>query len=219
MDIQSAGVLTAIGMSFGAGFLSVASPCVLPVLPIIVTGSESDSRFRPLLIVLGLSLTFILMGVVTSAFGSLITGRMYYIEKIAGSIIVVFGLLMLADKNIFKNVTFFNRLSGPRKGIWSGFVIGATLGLIWIPCIGPLLSGVLAMVATKANIGYGVLLLAFYSLGFSIPVFLAGYFSQFFRKKLGTMQKSAMAIRIISGVLLILFGIYIIVNGLVAFTI
>ena len=215
MDILSINLFTAMTMAIGAGILSVASPCVLPVIPIIVTGSEDDNKYRPLLIVLGLSLTFISMGVITSSFGSLISGKMLYIEKVAGGIIILIGILKLMDNNIFKSITSFNRLSKPRKGVFSGFIIGATLGLIWIPCIGPLLSGVLTIVATEGKISYGIFLLAFYSLGFSIPILLAGYFSHFFRKKLGSIQKFAVVIRIASGVILILFGIYIMAKGMV----
>ncbi len=213
MDIS----LTNILLTVLAGITSVASPCVLPVIPIIVTGRETDHRFRPLLIVLGLSFSFILMGVVSASFGSLVAGKMMVIEKAAGVIIVLFGVLMLFDINLFKRITIFNRIQSRSGGSLSGLFLGVTLGIIWIPCIGPILSGVLAMVASQGEIAQGIVMLAFYSLGFSIPILIAGYGSQFFRQRISGIMKHQRLIRYISGGVLIVFGIYIFRNGLLGF--
>ncbi len=204
-------------LAVGAGIASVASPCVLPVVPIIVTGTAGDYRHRPLLIVLGLAITFILMGVVTSLFGSFIAGKMLYVEKIAGIIVLIMGLLILGDVNIFKKITAFNRLGAGRKGKWSGFILGLTLGLVWIPCIGPLLSGILAMVASQGQLLGGIIYLALYALGFAIPMLLVGYSSQFMLKKIRKLQQHPIIIRAFSGGILILFGGYIFFNGILGF--
>jgi len=213
MDIS----LTNILLTVLAGITSVASPCVLPVIPIIVTGSDKDHRFRPLLIVLGLSFSFILMGVISASFGSLVAGKMMAIEKAAGVIIVLFGVLMIFDINLFKRITIFNRLQSSSGGSLSGLFLGVTLGIIWIPCIGPILSGVLAMVASQGQIAQGSVMLAFYSLGFAIPILIAGYGSQFFRQRISGVMKYQRLIRYISGGVLIVFGIYIFRNGLLGF--
>jgi cytochrome c biogenesis protein CcdA len=213
MDITLGNIL----LTFLAGITSVASPCVLPVIPIIVTGTSEDYRHRPLLIVLGLSIAFILMGIVSTLFGSLVAGRILYIEKAVGLLIVLFGALMLFDINPFKKITLLSRFQGGSGGRWSGLIMGLALGIIWIPCIGPMLSGVLALVAGKANLATGIVLLAIYSLGFSIPMLLAAYSSQFFRQKIAVVQKYPLVIRFISGTILILFGLYIFQQGLVSF--
>jgi cytochrome c-type biogenesis protein len=211
--------LVNIALTLGAGFLSVASPCVLPIIPIITAGTEKDHRYRPLFIVSGLTLTFILMGIISSSFSFLIEGKMYYIEKITGILIVLLGIAMILDFNPFEKITFFNRFAGKRgKGNWSGFALGATLGLIWIPCIGPLLSGILAMVAANATLKGGIVLLAVYSLGFSIPILTAAYFTQFFRNKISLLQRHPFAVHLISGCLLIILGGYIFIKGMVGFT-
>ncbi|MBC8146361.1 MAG: sulfite exporter TauE/SafE family protein, partial [Bacteroidetes bacterium] len=90
-------------------------------------------------------------------------------------------------------------------------------GLIWIPCVGPMLSGVLTMVATKGQILYGVVLLLFYSLGFAIPMLIMGYSSQALRQKIRSVQQYSLAIRIVSGSILIVFGLYILLNGILGF--
>ena len=93
--------IVSLFVTFGAGFASVLSPCVLPVIPIIVTGTENDNKYRPLFIVGGLSLTFIIMGIISSLMGSFIGGKIFYVEKAAGVIIIILGILMLLNINLF----------------------------------------------------------------------------------------------------------------------
>ncbi len=198
-----------------AGFASIASPCVLPMIPIIVTGTNDDHKYRPLLIVLGLSLSFIMMGVITSLFAGAVAGYMPIVEKVVGIVIMAFGLSMLAGINIFKKFTFFYQAQRfESKGKWSGLLLGLILGIIWIPCVGPMLSGVLALVATQGQLSSGLILLAFYSLGFSIPMLLAGYASQSFRHKIRVINEHPTAVRLLSGLLLIALGYYILTAGM-----
>ena len=206
--------MTTIAMAIFAGIASVASPCVLPVVPIIVTGTETDHKHRPLLIVLGLSLSFMAMGLLTSLFGGAIAGVMPLLEKGAGVMIVVFGLLMLFDINLFKKLTLFSNIKGGGQGRWSGLVMGLTLGLVWIPCVGPMLAGVLTLVATDGRLSTGIILLACYSIGFAIPMLLLGYASQSIRQKIKQVNAHPLAIRLISSGLLIVFGVLILTKGM-----
>ena len=203
-----------MAMTIFAGIASVASPCVLPIVPIIVTGTETDHKHRPLLIVLGLSLSFMTMGLMTSLFGGAIAGVMPLLEKAAGIMVLVFGLLMLFDINPFKKLTLFSNIKGGSQGRWSGLVMGLTLGLVWIPCVGPMLAGVLTLVATDGRLSTGVILLACYSLGFAIPMLLLGYASQSVRQKIKQMNAHPLVIRLVSGGLLIVFGIFILTKGM-----
>lgn len=206
---------TTLFMVTFAGFASIASPCVLPMVPIIVTGTSDDHKYRPLLIVAGLSLSFIMMGVITSLFAGAVAGFMPLVEKVVGIVVIAFGLSMLAGINVFKRFTFFYKAQRfQSKGKWSGLLLGFTLGIVWIPCVGPMLSGVLALVATQGQLSSGLILLAFYSLGFSIPMLLAGYASQSFRHKIRAVNEHPTAVRLISGLLLIAFGYYILTAGM-----
>ena len=209
--------ITTLLMVTFAGVASIASPCVLPMVPIIVTGTSDDHKYRPLLIVTGLSFSFIMMGVLTSLFAGAVAGLMPTVEKMVGVVVIIFGLSMLFGMNVFKKFTFFYKAQQfQSKGKWSGLILGMTLGIIWIPCVGPMLSGVLALVATQGQLSSGLILLAFYSLGFSIPMLLAGYASQSFRHKIRAVNEHPTAIRLISGVLLIAFGYYILTAGMLA---
>jgi cytochrome c-type biogenesis protein len=206
-----------IFLVFLAGLTSVASPCVFPIVPIVVTGGGQDHRFRPIMIVAGLSLTFTTMGILSSLFGSVIGSKMPYVEKVAGALITLFGLLLVANVNLFKQLHFFSRFAEKSRGKWGGFFLGFTLGIIWIPCVGPMLSGVLAMVAVKGAILTGAGLLLVYSLGFAVPMLLAGYASQFFRQKIRKIGTFPYVINAVSGVILIALGLFIVFKGMVGF--
>jgi cytochrome c-type biogenesis protein len=202
---------------FTAGLMSVLSPCVLPIVPIVVTGNNNEHKWRPMLVVSGLSLTFIILGVLSSLFGSVIGPKMLFIEKIAGILIAIFGILLLFNVNLFKHLSFFSRFAQKSKGRFGGFFLGLTLGIIWIPCVGPMLSSVLALVATEGKMAIGIFMLLIYSAGFSIPLLLAGYASQFFRKRLRSIGKFPYTVNLISGLILIGLGLFIIFRGILGF--
>jgi cytochrome c-type biogenesis protein len=206
-----------IALVFGAGVASVLSPCVLPVVPIVVTGSTDDHRLRPLLVVSGLAITFMTMGVVSSLFGAVIGSKMFYVDKAAAVIIVMFGLLLIFNVNLFKHLGFISNLGGKTRGRLGGFVLGLILGIIWIPCVGPMLSGVLALVATQGKIGTGLFLLFVYSAGFAVPMLVAGYASQFFRARFRKIGKFPYVINIVSGLLLVGLGVFIFFRGMAGF--
>jgi cytochrome c-type biogenesis protein len=206
--------LSTLALTFGAGLASVASPCVLPVVPIIVAGGADDHRWRPALIVAGIATSFVLMGVVTSLFGAAIGPAVPWLERAVGVLVVAFGLLLLADVNLFKGLTALQRVQGRWTGRWSGLLLGASLGLVWIPCVGPMLSGVLAMVAARGTLGAGVALLAVYALGFGVPMLAVGYGSQALRRRIGVLSRHPATVRWTSGLLLIAFGVVILRKGM-----
>lgn len=206
--------LSALALSFGAGLASVASPCVLPVVPIIVTGTAEEHRARPALIVAGIALSFIAMGVASSLFGAAIGHALPLLEKGVGVVVLAFGLLLLADVNLFKRLTFLQRIQVVGAGPWSGLLLGASLGLVWIPCVGPMLSSVLAMVATRGSLAAGVLLLFVYSLGFAVPMLAVGYGSQALRQRVRAVAAHPVAVRWVSGLLLVAFGVLILRKGM-----
>ncbi len=206
--------LVAVALTFGAGIASVASPCVLPVLPIILAGAPDEHRARPALVVAGIALSFTAMGVVTSLFGGAIAPVLPSLEKVVGVLVVAFGLLFLADVNLFKRMTWLQGIQARAQGQWAGLLLGLTLGLVWIPCVGPLLSGVLATVATKGSLATGVALLLVYSLGFAVPMLAVAYGSQALRQRVRVVASYPVAIRWASGLLLVAFGAVILRKGM-----
>jgi cytochrome c-type biogenesis protein len=203
-----------LALSFGAGLASVASPCVLPVVPLLVTGTSEDHRARPALVVAGLATSFAAMGVLTSLFGAAVGPAVPRLEKAVGVLVVAFGAFLLADVNLFKRFTFLQRVGAPGGGRLSGFILGLSLGLVWIPCVGPMLSGVLATVATQGSLATGIALLLAYAAGFAVPMLLVGYGSQSLRQRVRAIAAHPVAVRWASGLLLVAFGAVILRRGM-----
>jgi len=201
-------------LAFGAGLASVASPCVLPVVPVIVAGTADDHRSRPALVVTGIAASFVAMGVLTSLFGAAVGPALPWLEKAVGALVVAFGVLLLARVNLFERLSFLQRVGSPGDGRWSGLLLGLSLGLVWIPCVGPMLSGVLATVAAKGTLAAGVVLLAAYSLGFAVPMLAVGYGSQALRQRIRAVAGRPDAVRWASGLLLVAFGALILRKGM-----
>ena len=124
-------------IAFGAGLISIFSPCVLPLLPAIVASSTDRGRFRPIAIVLGLSISFTTMGLVASAFGSAFTAYSSYLFAAAILLIIAMGFWMLFDLHLPYNTPrlgLIDRVSRktydiPTEGIASGLVLGLALGI------------------------------------------------------------------------------------------
>jgi len=206
--------LSAIALTFGAGLASVASPCVLPVVPLIVTGTAEDHRWRPALIVAGIAASFVAMGVLTSLFGAAIGPFLPRLEKGVGALVVLFGVLLLLDVNLFKRLTWLQRIQPAAGGRFAGLLLGLSLGLVWIPCVGPMLSGVLAMVAARGTLLSGIGLLLVYSAGFAVPMLAVGYGSQALRTRIRLVSSHPLAVRWGSGLLLVGFGWVILTKGM-----
>ena len=204
-------------MAIGAGLASVLSPCVLPVIPIVMAGSERDDRLRPLMVVTGLSLSFMAMGAVSSLFGALLIGKTRYIEIAGSTIIVLMGLMVIFDVSIFKRFTSFSSIQVKGQGRLGGLILGLSLGLIWVPCVGPFLSSTLAMVGTSGQLATGITLLGFYSLGLAIPMLIIGYSSQWLQNRIKSLLKHEAILRYLTGGTLLAFGLYQIILGNTAF--
>lgn len=213
MDVSIMNILMAIG----AGLASVLSPCVLPVIPIIMAGAERKDRLRPLIVVTGLSLSFMTMGAVSSLFGALLIGKTRYIELAGASVIVIMGLMVMFDVSIFKRFYQLSNIRVKGEGRIGSLILGLALGVIWVPCVGPFLSSTLAMVATNGQLAGGIMLLGFYSLGLAIPMLIVGYSSQLLQNKIRGLLKHDTILRYVTGGILVAFGLYLIIAGNVAF--
>lgn len=209
--------IVTIVMAIGAGLASVLSPCVLPVIPIIMAGAERSDRLRPLIIVTGLSISFMAMGAISSLFGALLIGKTRYIEIAGAVVIVLMGLMVMFDMSIFKRFYQLSNIRVKGEGRVGAMVLGMALGIIWVPCVGPFLSSTLTMVATSGQLVTGIILLAFYSVGLALPMLIVGYSSQLLQNKIKGMLRHESVLRYVTGGILVLFGLYPLVAGNFAF--
>ncbi len=197
--------------AFGAGIISVSSPCILPLLPAVLATSAGKDKLRPLAIVLGVSISFITMGVITSAFGAVFHTHIGEMKILAEVLILLMGFALLLDLSLFNSFSKFPLLAGMNEqGPVSGFLLGLSLGVLWIPCVGPILGSILTLVALDGNAINGALTLSVYSLGFAIPMLILAYFAQLSSSKMRLISKYDAVFKKGGGIVLILFGLWMI---------
>jgi len=173
--------------AFGAGFISFVSPCVLPVIPgilAVVTGSNiATERPHPgrvlrdtMLFVLGFSIVFVALGAGATTIGGLLFRNQALLARITGALILAMGLYLLGSlfaKSpwLYQEKRFHPRLE--RFGPFAAPITGVAFGFGWTPCIGPVLTSVLAVAATQDSAREGALLLAAYAAGLGLPFLIA----------------------------------------------
>ena len=212
-----------IGIALLAGFLSFASPCVLPIVPgylTFITGlsfddlSQGRSRvilgglLKSLPFVLGFSLVFIALGAGASALSVLLRSHLGLLKGIAGAGIMLLGLHLTGLVPI-PGLSRERRFSGQDTppGMVRAFVAGLLFAFGWTPCVGPILAAILALAATAETLGQGVLLLAVYSLGLGIPFILAAAFLNGFLAMFGGLKAHLRRLEIAGGTLLMVVGV------------
>lgn len=178
--------------AFGGGLVSFLSPCVLPIVPAylsMLTGLEvSELReggrghtgrlLRDVgLFVAGFSLVFVLLGLSATSVGRVLFENQSLLTRVGGVLVVTMAFVMAAS--LFVDVPFLSgehRLQArpSRLGPFAAPVMGAAFGFGWTPCIGPILTSVLAIAATQGDAARGALLLGVYSAGLGIPFLVAG---------------------------------------------
>jgi cytochrome c-type biogenesis protein len=169
--------LGSLGLAFAAGVVTVTSPCVLPILPAILGMTATQSRGRGLLIALGLATGFTVLGASISLFGSLLGLDSGTVRIAAGIMLIVFGVLMLAPTLQYRLLGRAQFSLPSRLGTsgWSAFATGLLLGVTWIPCAGPVLGTVSALVFSRADVAMGTAMFFLYGLGVAIPVLGIAY--------------------------------------------
>ena len=211
-------------LSFGAGFISFLTPCVLPIIPgyiSYITGKklneiEKDKKvvlIKTILFSIGFSIVFIILGATASAVGNILLFLSNELRIAAGIIIIIFALQMLG---IF-NFNFLNKekrleTSSYKDNYAFPLVVGAAFAFGWTPCIGPVLGSILALSATETSIAKGILLLSFYSLGLAIPFIFSGYYMSKFLTTRQGFSKHYGRVTKIGGIILLLTGILIATN-------
>ena len=222
--------------AFGAGLLSFISPCVLPLIPgylSYVSGlslddlragtgattsiAQPDARRRvivaSLAFILGFSLVFVSLGASASLIGQFLMSRLTVLGKVAGAIIIVFGLHTMG---VFRIEWLYQdkRVQSNRRpaGFVGATLVGIAFAFGWTPCIGPILAGILAIAAAQDTVGDGVRLLLAYSLGLGVPFFATALAINRFFAAFAKIRRYYHAIEVVSGSLLVIIGVLIFTN-------
>ena len=206
-------------IAFSGGFVSFLSPCVLPLIPgyiSYISGQTLDEIIEDKKLVLlktiffsvGFSIVFVSFGITASFIGKFLINYSNQLRIIAGLIIILFSLQLIGLINLKilnSEARFFTK--NYRNNSIFPVIVGMAFGFGWTPCIGPILGSILALAAIEENIGKGILLLSFYSLGLAIPFIISGilidkflFFSKSFRKYISTITKVGGAILLLTGI-------------------
>lgn len=174
-------------LSFLAGMLSTLSPCVLPLIPIIIGGSLSTHRAGPWLIAAGLTCAFTLIGILLASIGSSLGLSQESFRWTGSMVMMVFGVILLSGSlqahfssglgglSQWGNV-LLERISG--QSLAGQFSLGLLLGLVWTPCIGPVMGATLALASQGGHFAQVALSMLLFGLGAGIPLVLLGYTSR-----------------------------------------
>lgn len=233
IEIIDAGLAPAMFVALLAGMLSFLSPCVLPIVPpylAYMSGvsvndmtEERTARGKALLsasfFVLGLSTVFLFLGFTASAFGAFFLQNQVLFARVAGVIVIVFGLHFLG---VFR-IPILDQEARLDAGDQGGSAVGAyLLGLAfafgWTPCIGPQLGAILSLAASEASIVRGTTLLAVYALGLGVPFLLVAVFMD---RSMGLMNKLKRHMKTIEramGGLLLLVGVALLTGAFTTFS-
>jgi cytochrome c-type biogenesis protein len=215
--------------AFLAGLISFLSPCVLPLVPGYIAlisgisveklkqheaGATRTVLVHSLLFVIGFSLVFVAFGASASAVGGFLLRHKVLLYKVAGVVIIAFGIFLLGVIKIpalYSDARYHRAVSPGKVG---SFLLGLAFAFGWTPCIGPILGAMLALAATRDTVAEGTFLLGVYSAGLGVPFLLTGLglnkflaFYQDFRRHLQWVER-------VAGVLLIAVGILVFLNKL-----
>ena len=207
---------------FLAGIVTAGTPCVIPIIPIILAGSIGH-RLRPFFIVLGSMVTFTLMGGLFSVIGSFAGGSQETLRGISIFVIIGFGAIM-ADSDVKEvYMKYSSRLVNRMRVVFIGnslkpvqneshplrgaFILGLSSGIVWLPCVGPTLGTVLTYVTYQGNVIIGLYLLGIYSLGFGLSLLAISYSAKHYSNKLKWVKEHSMSMERIAGWILILVGV------------
>ncbi|WP_395822616.1 cytochrome c biogenesis CcdA family protein [Collimonas sp.] len=200
-----------------AGILTIASPCVLPALPILLGTSVSSSgsapsRTRPLFIIAGFILSFSAFAMLLGAVSSSIHIAQDAIRTGAIALLGLSGLLRLWPRPYQMLVAYLQaplqrmQSAAPkvRPGNTGGFVLGMSLGAVWTPCAGPVLASILVLVVKAQDLGWSALLLLMYAIGAEIPMLAILYGGQYISRHVRVVARHAENLQRLFGVLVIL---------------
>lgn len=215
--------LSHVGLSLAAGSLTTLSPCVFPILPLVLGGAVQSNRLAPLAMGSGMAISFALIGLVIGALGPALGIDSDNVRIFGALLLIVFGLVMLVPVLNQRFTEWMlpiassanaasSRLDGGSLG--GAFLLGGVLGLVWSPCSGPLLASALTLVASEGGASRGALILGLFGIGAAIPLVAVAYASRKgFSRARGWVLGRIDAIKKAFGVVILITGVAILTGG------
>jgi cytochrome c biogenesis protein CcdA/thiol-disulfide isomerase/thioredoxin len=201
-----------IGLSFLEGLLLIASPCILPVLPLILSTSVDGGHRRPFGIISGFVIAFSLFALLSRELVAVLHINLDYIKYGSLILLALFGVVLLSEKlqTKFSNLTQGFASTGTtlsanaRDGFFSGVLIGILIGLVWTPCAGPILAVALVQIIREQNSLNAVFLILAFAIGAGIPMLIISLTGRKLMHKLTFLNTHAGIVRKFLGVLVLI---------------
>lgn len=202
-----------VALAFVAGLLTALSPCVLPLLPLVM-GSASRSRYGPAALAAGFVATFTVLGVGIAALGMALGLSDTIVRRTSAALLVAAGVLMISHRLqdavgqwLSPVASASARLSARVEQQLGGqFFIGALLGGVWSPCVGPTLGAALGLATRSETLAYATAIMAAFGMGSATLLLAAGYASRaVIGQRLRLLQAGARG-RVVLGIVLVLVG-------------
>lgn len=208
--------LTQTLLALAEGLGLALSPCILPVLPLILAGAATGSRSRPLQIVSGFILSFTLFSLLSRRIFIATGLQQDQIQWGAFLLLLVLGLIMLVPKLEEKFSALTSGLAGKAQNASSGrissmrgggFIVGGLIGLVWTPCAGPIMAAALLQVIQAHSELNAAATIAAFSIGAGLPMLAIGYFGQALTQYIRALSRRAVILRRAMGVVIIAFSL------------
>lgn len=195
------------GLAFLGGLLTVCSPCVLPILPLLVGRSLQSHRLAPLVLVAGLISGFAFIGSLLGITATWLTGLATLLRNGAIVLLLTLGLLAIFPQwsyRLFSLVPTLPIAKETKKpiGLMGEFWLGTQLGLLWTPCAGPVLGSILILAAVQRQAGSAFVLLLFFGIGTGLPLLAIAYGGRYVSQRLLSLRPHSALLQRIGGFLL-----------------
>lgn len=204
-----------LGFAFISGLITILSPCILPVLPIVLSSAGVGGKARPFGVITGFVIGFTFFTLALSALVTALGIPADTMRTVAIALIMAFGLVLLVPRlrDGFERLAtrLASKAAQPRKassaGFWGGLPLGLSLGLIWTPCVGPIMASVISLALTQRVDGGSVLITLAYSLGTAVPMLAVMLGGRALLRKVPALARNASRIQRVFGIVMIAMGI------------
>ncbi|BBD64502.1 cytochrome c biogenesis protein, transmembrane region [Nostoc commune NIES-4072] len=205
-----------ISLALLGGVLNVLSPCVLPILPVLLGRSLQSHIYGPIALLGGLITGFALAGSLLGVTASWFTGLANLLRNGAIALLFFLGLLTIFPTWSYRIFSYFPvgnwAKKPPRIGLMGEFWLGTQLGLLWTPCAGPVLGGILVLAAVNHQVINAFWLLLAYGIGAGLPLLAIAYGGRVLSQRILNLRSHSAALQRIGGVAIVATAIAILLG-------
>jgi cytochrome c-type biogenesis protein len=179
--------LVSYSLAFLAGLLSTLSPCVLPIVPILLGSAMNEHRRAPIALAAGLAISYAAIGTALAWAGTALEVDSELVRRMGAGLLGLFAFVILSSslQERFAAATSGIGNAGNRflsrfhlSGLYGQFVVGLVLGITWSPCVGPTLGAAIVLASQGKHLAGSAALMGLFSVGASLPIVILGYISR-----------------------------------------